>query len=211
MAIFGYVDDFFKRRNMIYNLGLPTKNMSKLKYAYCIGMFLLALIYYCGEIVMIVQKSDKLSEITVILQMFYGLSLGFYKFYIVVFRDKDIKMIMVLLQMDEFKYKPIKNFEPYKKFNRESKVASKFCFLVMSCYIGIGASAHFSAILEIHSSSFGTINDTRTCVEIFTHSTYVPFKPTSLFGCHFYFALADFQLAIFALWISGKTTTKCIF
>ncbi|XP_049819028.1 uncharacterized protein LOC109596809 [Aethina tumida] len=208
MTIFGYDDNFFILRNKIYTkLGMPKKEMPKLQYVYCIGTFLLALAYYCGEIVLMAEYSNDLSQMLGFLQAFLTLTMGFYKFFNVVFRDKEIKVIMNLLQLDKFKYKSIKNFEPYKKFNEGIKIANNLNLVLVTVYFGVGFTAHLMAALEMHLSSYGTVNDTRTCVEIFMFSTYIPFKPTSYLECHFFFALVDCQLAIFSVWISAHDTT----
>lgn len=210
MGLFGYEDNFFQTRNTFYTIvGLRILTdvpiyISIIYYLYSATLVFFAMVYYIGEIIVMKDSIENLYKFLNNLEMFFTHLLGIIKFFILTIKERNIQEMMRLLENPEFKYKPVNQFQPYKRFNEGKRFSRTLCKVIMLLYLGVGGFAHLSAVVGMHTTDYGKTNDTRVCQDFVTYYSYLPVTPKSIWECHILFALVDFQLGVFASYIAGK-------
>ncbi|CAH0561361.1 unnamed protein product [Brassicogethes aeneus] len=202
----GYEDDFFSASELaVKGVGItnpwPRKSFKGVLYnLYRVVIFSVATVYFVFELMVMKETIKDLFKFLGNIGMFATHFVGVSKFLILTTQRKKIQKIMDSLQSDKFKYVSLGNFKPYEKFNTAKKRSSKIVTVLMVCYVGVGVSAHISAVLNMLGHEYTENIDCQMFVPYFS---YWPYDFNTTFKCHILFFLFDWPLGIFASNIAG--------
>nr|QXE93229.1 odorant receptor 3 [Eucryptorrhynchus brandti] len=128
---------------------------------------------------------------------------GLGKLWILIVKREQIDDIKKKLQLKQFQYTPLGDFQPGLRMRRE-KLFSVFIATFMFClYTFVGVSAHISAVLMVRKNTVGEAFVGNTSCQSFTPYTYwYPFDDSTATHCYYSLIYMDISLDIFAFYIA---------